>query len=87
MDRATRANDRHFESLANDEIAFRRYELIRFPPDSPFDPLRMEKDGGSVDILAGEGQRVKHCSHAAIQALSTEPVKDGDAVEKATVQP
>ncbi|CAG8959267.1 hypothetical protein HYFRA_00012625 [Hymenoscyphus fraxineus] len=61
-----------------------RYELIRYPPDSLFDPLSMEIDGGSMDV--GEGQRVKLCLHVAIQVLPTEEVKDGDAVEKAIVQ-
>ena len=42
-------------------------------------------DGAPVDAQAGEGYRVEHCLHVAIQAYTRETVKDTDPVSKATI--
>jgi hypothetical protein len=66
-----------------------RYELIHYAPGTVFDRATMDVetiDGASVDAPAGEGHRVEHCLHVAIQAYTRETVKDTDPVSRATIQ-
>ena len=66
-----------------------RYELVYYAPGAVFDPATMDVetiDGAPVDSPAGEGHRVEHCLHVAIQAFTRETVKDTDPVSKATIQ-
>jgi hypothetical protein len=66
-----------------------RYELVYYAPGTVFNPATMDVetiDGAPVDTPAGEGHRVEHCLHVAIQAFTRETVKDTDPVSKAMVQ-
>jgi hypothetical protein len=77
------------EIKADSLLTPERYELIYHPPGTFFDPARMEVetiDGAPAEIPAGEGHRVEHCLHPAIEAITGDTVKDADPVPKATIQ-
>ena len=74
---------------ANSLLTPERYELIHYAPGTIFDSATMDVetiDGAPVEAKVGEGHRVEHCLHVAIQAYTRETVKDTDPVSKATVQ-
>jgi hypothetical protein len=74
---------------ANSLLTPEQYELIRYAPNTVFDPATMDVetiDGAPVNAQAGGGYRVEHCLHVAILAYTRETVKDTDPVSKATIQ-
>lgn len=74
---------------ANSMLTPELYELVYYEPGTVFDPATMDVetiDGAPVVTPIGEGHKVEHCLHVAIQAFTREPLTDTDPISKATIQ-